>query len=215
MFGIHDLTLFILSGLLLNMAPGPDSLLIASHSARWGWRAGSMAALGIGAGTCIHIAAAAFGIAALLAASAEAFSVVKAIGAAYLVYIGVKTLIATRGKPTADAESPASGSLRPSRRKLFMQGFVSNVFNPKIALFFLAFMPQFIDASKGHTTEAFLVLGAVFNINGMLWCHALALTAAFAGRKLRFGQAFSRWINRTVGALFVLLGLRLAFAARR
>lgn len=214
MFGIHDLALFVLSGLLLNIAPGPDSLLIATHSARSGWRAGSMAALGIGTGTCIHIAAAAFGMAALLAASAEAFAVVKSIGAAYLVYIGVKTLLATRGKAGA-VEAAPTAPLPVTRRRIFMQGFISNVFNPKVALFFLAFMPQFIDASKGHTAVAFLVLGLIFNTVGVLWCHVLALTIGFAGNRIRPSQAISRWINRTVGALFILLGLRLAVSARQ
>lgn len=211
MLGTHDLALFVISGLLLNMAPGPDSLLIMARSATQGWRAGSAAALGIGAGTCVHIVAAALGMSALLATSATAFMVVKLIGAAYLLYIGVSMLLAKR----QDGAAPGAGELPAlPYRRIFAQGFLTNVLNPKVALFFLAFVPQFISPDSEHKALAFLLLGAIFNINGMLWCHFLALSTAFAQQRLQVGRRVGLWLQRSTGGLFALLGVKLALADR-
>ena len=211
MLGTHDLALFVISGLLLNMAPGPDSLLIMARSATQGWRAGSAAALGIGAGTCVHVVAAALGMSALLATSATAFMVVKLIGAAYLLYIGVSMLLAKR----QDGAAPDAGELPAlPYRRIFAQGFLTNVLNPKVALFFLAFVPQFISPDAEHKALAFLLLGAIFNINGMLWCHFLALSTAFAQQRLQVGRRVGLWLQRGTGGLFALLGVKLALADR-
>ena len=217
MLGIHDLGLFIISGLLLNIAPGPDSILIMTRSATQGWRAGCAAALGIGAGTCVHVLAAALGLSALLAGSAMAFTVVKWIGAAYLVYIGLAMLLARRAAdPAASASASASPTMPPlPLRKIFAQGFLTNVLNPKVALFFLAFVPQFIAPDAPHKALAFLVLGAIFNLNGMLWCNGLALFTALASRRLNLGGAASRWLNRGIGALFLSFGVKLALSDAR
>jgi len=211
MLGIHDIGLFIASGLLLNIAPGPDSLLIMTRSATQGWRAGCAAALGIGAGTCVHVLAAALGLSALLAGSAMAFTVVKWIGAAYLVYIGLAMLLARRGP---DIALPVPIAPLPLR-KVFAQGFLTNVLNPKVALFFLAFVPQFIAPEAPHKALAFLVLGAIFNLNGMLWCNGLAVFTALASRRLKFGGAPARWLNRGIGALFLSFGVKLALSDTR
>lgn len=210
MLGIHDLALFIVSGLLLNMAPGPDSLLVMARSASQGWRAGSMAALGIGAGTCVHIVAAALGMSALLATSATAFMLVKLVGAAYLLYIGIGMLLTRRrgNGAVADALPPLSHG------RIFAQGFLTNVLNPKVALFFLAFVPQFIHPDAEHKALAFLLLGAVFNVNGMLWCHFLALSTVFARQRLRIGRGLGLWLERGVGGVLALLGVKLALADR-
>ena len=211
MFGIQDLTLFIISGLLLNIAPGPDSILIMSRSATQGWRAGSAAALGIGAGTCVHVLAAALGLSALLATSAWAFTLIKWVGAAYLVYIGLTLLLARRGGSSAAAlAAPAPLPYR----KIFAQGFLTNVLNPKVALFFLAFVPQFIAPEAPNKALAFILLGAIFNFNGMLWCHFLALSTAFASRRLSLGGGLARWLNRGIGALFLSFGVKLALSDR-
>jgi len=210
MLGIHDLWLFVVSGLLLNIAPGPDSLLIMSRSATQGWRAGLAATWGIGTGVFVHVFAAALGLSALLATSAAAFLVVKVVGAAYLVWMGIGMLRA-RGAAAA-GETVAT---KPARlRDIFAQGFLTNVLNPKVALFFLAFVPQFIAHDAPSKPLAFVVLGAIFDFNGMLWCHALALSTAFASRRLRVGAAVGRWLDRTMGALFVALGVKLALAVR-
>jgi threonine/homoserine/homoserine lactone efflux protein len=208
MFGIHDLALFVVSGLLLNIMPGPDSLLIMARSATQGWRAGSAAALGIGTGTFVHIVAAALGLSAILATSAAAFTVVKLAGAAYILYLAVAMLLGKRGD---DVEKPLAIPPLPLRR-IYAQGILTNVLNPKVALFFLAFVPQFIDANAPHKALAFLVLGAIFNINGMLWCHALALFTAQAHARLKLNPAVTLWLNRATGGLFVWLGVKLALA---
>lgn len=209
MFGIHDLTLFIISGLLLNLMPGPDSLLIMTRSATQGWRAGSAAALGIGAGTMVHIFAAALGLSALLSTSAAAFTVVKWIGAAYIVYMGIGMLRAKR----RDEEPSALPAVQPlAWRKIFLQGFLTNVLNPKVALFFLAFVPQFIHADASSKPLAFIILGTIFNFNGMLYCHGLALFTAFASTRLNIKPLASLWLNRTMGGLFLALGVRLALS---
>lgn len=208
MFGIHDLALFVVSGLLLNIMPGPDSLLIMTRSATQGWRAGSAAALGIGTGTFVHICAAALGLSAILATSAAAFTVVKLLGAAYILYLAVGMLLSKRGD---GVEKPLTIAPLPLRR-IYAQGILTNVLNPKVALFFLAFVPQFIDANAPHKAIAFLILGAIFNINGMLWCHALALFTAQARARLKLNPAVTLWLNRATGGLFVWLGVKLALA---
>lgn len=211
MLGIHDLPLFIASGLLLNIAPGPDSVLIMARSATQGWRAGSAAALGIGAGTCVHVLGAALGMSALLATSAWAFTAVKYAGAAYLVYIGLALLLARRaGGAGPQAEPPPPQPYR----KIFLQGFLTNVLNPKVALFFLAFVPQFIAPEAPHKALAFLLLGAIFNFNGMLWCHVLAVSTALLSRRLRVGRGLAGGLNRAIGALFVSFGIKLALSGR-
>jgi threonine/homoserine/homoserine lactone efflux protein len=208
LLGVHDLGLFVVSGLLLNIMPGPDSLLIMTRSATQGWRAGSAAALGIGTGTFVHIAAAALGLSAILATSAAAFTVVKLLGAAYILYLAVGMLLSKRGDGVA-----ASLTIAPlPYRRIYAQGILTNVLNPKVALFFLAFVPQFIDANAPHKALAFLILGAIFNINGMLWCHALALFTATTSARLKLNPAVTQWLNRATGGLFVWLGVKLALA---
>ena len=212
MFGTHDLPLFVLSGLLLNITPGADSLFIITRSVTQGARAGAVAALGVSCGCCVHVIAAALGLSALLAASTSAFTVIKLIGAAYLVYMGVSLLrtrpaVALKNEPSdepADQSAPAS-----SMSAVFAQGFLTNLLNPKVALFFLAFVPQFIDPGAADKTLAFLFLGAVFNLNGLLWCLLLAWFAARVSA-IGLGQGAAVWFNRGVGAIFVFLGLRLA-----
>jgi threonine/homoserine/homoserine lactone efflux protein len=212
MAGTQHLWLFIVSGLLLNITPGPDSLFIMARSASQGWRAGLVACWGVGSGVFVHVFAAALGLSALLATSATAFAVVKIIGAAYLVWIGVGML---RQRATADATPVVDAAPRViAYRDIFRQGFLTNVLNPKVALFFLAFVPQFIAPDAPSKPLAFIVLGTIFDINGMLWCHALALFTAFASRRLNVGAAAGRWLNRTMGAVFVALGAKLALASR-
>ena len=209
MFGTHDLWLFVLSGFLLNITPGPDTLYIVGRSSTQGWRAGAVAALGIGAGTLVHICAAALGLSAILAASATAFTAVKFIGAAYLLYVGI-SLIRSAG---ASRSSPGALVVQPaSIRSIFVQGFLTNVLNPKVALFFLAFLPQFVAVDAGSKPLAFLLLGAIFNFNGTLWNLFVAWSTARLSSRLAPGLAFKRWFNRCVGSVFVFIGIRLALA---
>ena len=211
MLGTHDLVLFVISGLLLNIAPGPDTFLIISRSTTQGTRAGLAAAFGIGTGTFVHIFAAAFGMSAILATSAAAFTVVKILGAAYLLYLGV-TLLWANKTTQASAARPRVAAL-PLRR-IFVQGFLTNVLNPKVALFFLAFVPQFISADAPSKPLAFVFLGTLFNFNGMLWASFVAVSAAALSRRLEASAALAAWGNRLIGSLFIGLGIKLAFSDR-
>lgn len=210
MLGIENIGLFILSGLLLNIMPGPDSVYILARSAKGGFKAGSVAALGIGAGTFVHIFAAAFGLAAIMATSAMAFTLVKWVGCAYLFYLGISTLL-NNSKQNSETNSLVVSSLR----HVFYQGFLTNSLNPKVALFFLAFVPQFISPGAENKTLAFIVLGIVFNINGMLWCHFLAWSGSTVSKKLQTSTRVSTWLNRLTGCLFIGFGLRLALDGQK
>ena len=210
MFGTHDLAPFIVAGLLLNLVPGPDSLLIMARSAGQGWRAGSVASLGICAGTFVHIFGAALGVSAMLATSAMAFTVLKVVGAAYLVWVGLGMAFGAGRKPQS-AEQASHGRAVPlPYRRIFVQGLMTNALNPKVALFFLAFVPQFIAPDAPSKALAFIALGCLFNVNSLLWCHVLALSTAFASRRLRVSATAIRWLNRSIGILFVSFGIRLA-----
>jgi threonine/homoserine/homoserine lactone efflux protein len=212
MLGIHGLWLFIISGLLLNVTPGPDTAYIIGRSVQLGWRGGAAAALGVSTGCLVHVFAAALGLSALLAASSAAFMLVKWAGAAYLCFVGIKMLLS---RPPAPANDAATGTgtmsqRRISLRQVFLQGAMTSVLNPKVALFFLAFLPQFVAADSAHKAFAFVALGLIFIFNGTLWCLGVAAFAArAAGRVRRSGQAL-RWINRALGGLFVYLGARVA-----
>ncbi len=207
MFGIHDLTLFIISGLLLNIMPGPDSLLIVARSATQGWRAGVAAAMGIGTGTMVHVLAAAIGLSAILTTSATAFMVVKYIGAAYIIWMAIGLLRSKRKEAATQVAVPPL-----PYRTIFAQGFLTNVLNPKVAIFFLAFVPQFIDAAAPNKALAFIILGCIFNINGMLWCCSLALFTALVSARLKINPSVSLWLNRVTGGLFIWLGIKLALS---
>jgi len=211
--GIRDLPLFIGAGLLLNLTPGADLALIAARTGAQGFRAGAAAALGVGAGCMVHAAAAALGLSALLAGSATACTLLRWIGAAYLVWLGVGML---RSRAGANGDSSAArAEARPAAGfgRDFAQGFLTNALNPKVALFFLAFVPQFIDAQAPNKAAAFLVLGLVFNVNGTLVNLGLAWAMAALRERLRGGSGrLGRWLTRGAGALFVALGIRLALA---
>jgi threonine/homoserine/homoserine lactone efflux protein len=211
-FGTHDLWLFVFSGLLLNITPGPDTLYIIGRSSTQGWPAGAVAALGIGGGTLVHICAAALGLSAILAASATAFTLVKYVGAAYLLYVGVSLIRSANAKVSAP---DAAAVRRASMRSIFMQGFLTNVLNPKVALFFLAFLPQFVAADAASKPLAFLFLGAVFNFNGTLWNLLVGWSAARLSGRLAPSAIFKAWFNRCVGGLFIFIGIRLALAHER
>ena len=206
MFGTHDLPLFILSGVLLNITPGADSLYIATRSVSHGVRAGLIAALGIGTGCLVHVLAAALGLSAILAASSFAFTIVKLLGAAYLVYVGLSLLLSKPSPAETKAAIPEA-----SHRAIFAQGFLTNVLNPKVALFFLAFVPQFIEPSAPSKVLAFLFLGGIFTFNGILWCLFLAWISSRLG-SLNIGSRAAKWLRRSVGGVFVILGVRLALA---
>lgn len=210
--GIQQLPLFIGAGLLLNITPGVDMALVVRCSAAQGFKAGAAAALGVSAGCGVHIAAAALGVSAVLAGSPTAFAVLRWIGAAYLVWLGLGLLRGASATASATTDGDPTQAARALRR-LFWQGFLTNALNPKVALFFLAFVPQFIAADAARPALAFVLLGGVFVVNStvvnlMIAAAASALRQRLAQRPAM--QGVGRWLNRGVGALFVALGLRLA-----
>lgn len=219
----QHLLLFIAAGFLLNLTPGPDVLYIVSNALRAGARAGVVAGLGITAGCFVHVFAAAVGVSALLAASATAFTVLKWVGAAYLVWVGGKLLLA-RAAPVgwAGAATPAvpvpgcaarsaaySGGKASSLWAVFRGGFLTNVLNPKVAIFFLAFVPQFIAPEAGNEALAFVLLGTLFNVNSIAVNSGWALGAAWLARHGAV-QRGMHWLDRVAGAMFIGFGLKLA-----
>ena len=211
--GIEHLGLFVLSGWLLNLTPGPDVLYIVSSALRSGVRAGIVAALGITAGCFVHIVAAGLGVSALMATSAMAFSVLKWVGAAYLLYVGVRLLL-SRAPDAIKIEAGSADSVTAGGLKsLFFRGFWTNALNPKVALFFLAFVPQFIAPGAAYPTVAFLVLGVLFNLNAIPINIGYAVLAAWAAQRTAAIQRGMHWLDRLAGALFVGFGIKLALSA--
>ena len=212
-----QLLLFIAAGLLLNLTPGPDVLYIVTNAMRSGKRAGVVAALGITAGCFVHIFAAALGVSALMAASSMAFTVLKWAGAAYLVYVGLRMLLAralaVQESLATDLIATHAGNTWDSGlKRLFFQGFWTNALNPKVALFFLAFVPQFIAPDVANKPLAFLLLGLLFNFNG-LWVNvAWALTAAWMASRMGAVREGMPWLERGAGLMFIGFGIRLAFS---
>ena len=210
MTDVHNLGLFILAGWLLNLTPGPDVLYIVSSALRSGAKAGVVAALGITAGCFVHIFAAALGVSALMAASSTAFTVLKWVGAAYLFYVGVK-LVLSKASPPVEliAEKPMQTSAE-ALKSIFFRGFLTNVLNPKVALFFLAFVPQFIAPDASHPALTFVLLGVLFNVNAVPINMGYALLAAWATRRLGAVQRAMHWLDRLAGVMFVGFGIKLA-----
>lgn len=207
----HHLLLFIVAGILLNLTPGPDVLYIVTNSLRSGVKAGVVAALGINAGCFIHIFAAALGVSALLAASAVAFTALKWLGAAYLVWIGAKLLVARAPDPGQDLRAIALSQPAVPLSSVFFGGFLTNALNPKVAIFFLAFVPQFIAPDADHKALAFIELGSLFNVNSVFVNMGWAWAAAWMATR-RSVQAGMHWLDRVAGAMFIAFGFKLALS---
>jgi RhtB (resistance to homoserine/threonine) family protein len=209
MFGIHDFGLFLAAGVLLNLTPGPDTVYILGRSIAHGREAGIASALGISLGSIFHTCAAALGLSAILATSAFAFTTIKLLGGAYLIFLGIKMLLDRRKHLTLP-----SNFRRRTIAAVFRQGVFTNVLNPKVALFFLAFLPQFIDSASNVKVLAFLTLGLTFVTTGTIWCLVLAWFASAFTKRLRTNAIIGQWVSGTAGALFIFLGIRLATAKR-
>lgn len=205
-----SLLLFIAAGLLLNLTPGPDVLYIVTNALRRGARAGVVAALGITVGCFVHIFAAALGVSALMAASVTAFTLLKWAGAAYLVYVGLRMLRSPASSAMHLEAGHADYMPAGGMKGIFFSGFWTNALNPKVALFFLAFVPQFIAPAVEHKALAFLLLGLLFNFNG-LWVNiGWALAAAWLAARAGAVQHSLHRLERIAGALFIGFGLKLA-----
>ena len=210
MLGIHDLPLFLASSILLNITPGQDTMYIIGRSVAQGRRAGILSALGIGAGVLVHTLLAALGLSVILATSSAAFAVVKYAGAAYLVWIGIGFILNRGGRQTLD-DTPAPA---PHAWTIFRQGVLTNVLNPKVALFFLSFLPQFVSPQAQPAFLSFLVLGLLFFTTGSIWCIFLVTAATWLSVRFRRRSA-GGMLKKITGALFIGLGVRLAFSQSR
>jgi RhtB (resistance to homoserine/threonine) family protein len=213
MFGITHFEFFVAAVFLLNVTPGPDTAYIVGRSVAQGRGAGLMSALGISAGCCVHSLACAFGLTALLATSATAFTVIKFAGAIYLIYLGTR-LIFVKPATTATAGESRTVGAPKSLKQLFLQGFWTNVLNPKVVLFFVSFFPQFVTTGSDRKALAFLTLGAVFVVMSMLWNSFVAWIAGSVTQRFSGKPSVKKWLDRGVGSAFVGLGIKLATASR-
>jgi threonine/homoserine/homoserine lactone efflux protein len=204
---VPSLMLFAAASIALLVVPGPSVLYIVTRSVTQGRRAGLISVLGVHVGSVVHVAAAALGLSALLASSATAFMIVKYLGAAYLVWLGVQKL-RRRGPATVDDTPPVP------RSRLFTQGIVVNVLNPKTAIFFLAFLPQFVSPARGPVAAQIVVLGACFILLGILSDGGYALLAGALAGRLRRTRTARRRLDRASGVVYLGLGAGAAFASR-
>jgi len=202
-----SLGVFAAAGILLLLTPGPAVLYIVARSVEQGRVAGLASVCGIATGTLVHVLAAALGLSALLASSALAFAVVKYAGAGYLIYIGIRRILSRAEAPAAELELP-----RRSLGRLYRDGFVVNLLNPKTALFFLAFLPQFVNPARGAVAFQIAFLGLMFALMGMTSDALYAMAAGTAGRWVKRNSHYLRWERYVTGGVFIGLGVTAAFA---
>lgn len=204
LFGIINYEVFLAAAILLNLTPGTDTMYIVSRSISQGRAAGIHSALGISSGIVVHTFLAAFGLSVILMQSVLLFNVIKIAGAIYLAYLGIKMFIAKK-------EAIEQQSLpKESNKKVFLQGMITNVTNPKVALFFLAFLPQFIHTHSGGVTPApFVILGLTFTLTGGIWSVITACFSSMATKKLRGNAKVSTVLNKLTGIVFIAMGIKL------
>ena len=204
MFGTFNLWAFLLAVLVLNMTPGQDTIYILSRSISQGKRAGYWSVLGIIGGCSVHILAAAFGLSAILAGSSELFTVIKWLGACYLIYLGLRSVYSSR-RSSLSLKEGTEGDWR----KILKQGFFTNLFNPKVALFFLAFFPQFIDPTQNYGSWSFLYLGLIFLMSTAIWCLGISFAASGLSEKFRQNSGLEKRLNQLSGICLIGLGINL------
>ena len=210
MISLNDFLIFAIASLVLNITPGNDMLYVAARSTSQGSKAGIVSSLGIMAGCMVHIIAAMVGLSALIAKSAMAFDIIKYAGAAYLIYLGIRTL-ANKKK-----YFKINTSIKKlSHQKIFWQGVLTNVLNPKVALFFLAFLPQFININQGSTSLQILFLGTWFNVGGTLVNIFVSLLFGKVGKWLSTSSTFIQWQERITGTILIVLGIKVAISSRK
>ncbi|MGM8889447.1 LysE family translocator [Psychrobacter sp. 1Y1] len=212
MFGIENYLGFVLAAILLNLTPGTDSMYIITRSISQGQTAGFYSVLGITSGILVHTLLAALGLSVLLANSPTAFMIVKYVGASYLCYLGFKMLTSKNSNSIANnlsKDQDVTSQKAVDGWQIYKQGVLTNTFNPKVALFFLAFFPQFIDASYAYGTLSFLMLGLTFATTGFIWCLCLAMLASKFSKKLRENPKIESMMNKISGVVFMGLGIKL------
>lgn len=204
MFGITGYGLFLISSILLNLTPGADTIYILGSSISNGRKAGILSALGVSTGCLVHTTLAGLGLSVILAKSALAFNLVKFLGAGYLVYLGIRTLLS---RTSVLELNPEKRLAEP--KKIYFQGVMTDVLNPKVALFFLAFLPQFINPAQGYGPLPFLLLGLSYTTTGTIWCVTLASISSFAAGQINSKLGVSGVLNRVTGVIYIGLGLNL------
>ena len=205
MLGIVNYSGFVIAGIILNLTPGVDTMYILTRSVSQGKRAGYYSVFGIGTGALIHTTLGSLGLSLILAKSATAFLIVKYLGVGYLVYLGVKMILAKSNQFDNDKQKLEKLDLK----KIYRQGVITNVLNPKVALFFIAFIPQFIDPYYAKGPLPFLLLGLTFMTTGSLWCLFLAYSSSWITRMLRGNDKIGKYMQKISGLIFIGLGLRL------
>ncbi|SNR16947.1 LysE family translocator [Tenacibaculum jejuense] len=210
MFGIINFETFLIAGIILNITPSADTMYILGRSIAQGKKAGILSALGITTGALFHVIFATLGLSIILAKSAIAFLIVKYLGAAYLIYLGLKSFFS---KSSNDFEIIQKQETI-NYKKIYLSGILTNILNPKVALFFLAFLPQFINPDYYNTSLSFLILGVTFLITGTLWCLLLAIFSSQLSSRIRKNHNFKLWLNKITGSIFIALGIKLAFSKK-
>ncbi len=206
MFGIINFEAFLLAGIILNMTPGSDTMYILGRSISQGKKAEILSALGIANGALMHCLFAALGLSIILAKSALAFEIVKYVGAAYLIFLGIKMLISK-----SDGKFDLKKDNDPiNYKKIYVSGIFTNILNPKVALFFLAFLPQFINPEHAQNVIPFLILGLTFVFTGTIWCLILATFSSKLSDRIRQNYKIKKWLDKITGGIFVALGIKLA-----
>jgi len=213
MFGTHDFIIFLIAGISLNLLPGPDTMYIVGRSVAQGRRADFLSVLGICSGIFIHTTAAAFGLSAILFASSVAFNAVKWAGAIYLVYLGLQMFLSKNQEPQEKTDMLTTPSV--DHWVIYKQGLLTNLLNPKVAMFFMAFLPQFVTPEYASNPLPFLFLGSVFIFTGTVWCLFLVAVAAMVSKGLRRKSRSLHMAKRATGLLFMGLGIRLAIQGQR
>jgi len=210
LFGIENYAGFVAAAIILNLTPGADTLYILTRSIAQGSRAGLMSVAGIMSGCVVHVLAAAFGLSLILSTSAVAFFLVKWAGALYLIFLGIKALISS----TPAFEARVSRFTHKDLFTIYKQGVITNVLNPKVALFFLSFLPQFIDPAHARGPLPFLLLGGTFLFTGTIWCLILTRTATRMTLTFRENARIGIWMQKLSGIIFIAFGLKLALDTR-
>jgi threonine/homoserine/homoserine lactone efflux protein len=203
---IDSYLLFVVASVLLCIAPGPDMIFLLGRTIAQGRKAGIIAAVGINLGAYVHLLGAVAGISALLATSAYAFTIIKWMGAIYLLYIGARILLSKQNQVLIDGNANSNRNYR----QIFWQGFLSDVLNPKVAIFYLAFLPQFIKPNTAHQSLQIFFLGVTVNVIAIIINIVLVYSASLLTNSFRKHSAISGWLNKMLGALFIFLGLKLA-----
>lgn len=214
MLDITHFGLFALSVLLLSITPGPDIAYVVGQSVANGRRAGVISAAGVALGSCTHAVASAVGLTALIAASPLMFTVIKYLGAAYLMYLGSKMILGTLSKKKA--EDTARPTIKPllNPYSLLSKGFITTLTNPKVLLFFISFFPQFVSPGGEHQAVSFLLLGLVYALIAFLTDVTFAVLAGSAAGAVSQNKTLQTLLDRVVGATFITLGIRLALTRR-